>query len=492
MTYALTPYGPWSGYQPDQGYYVQQPATVGQLNRLRSYVEYIRKNVNQWMADLDGYDDMIQRLDDRVTAAENVISDHEKRLKTDENRLAELEKHVAAISQTLGDLVARGVVRCVRFVPTATGYREIVESDMNPAQHEVAVITDDSLPMRIEQGNDTTRFVATVKGGTQDLARLGFVGSKGRVTLEPSDTPVNTFGVVSSDAFLDPFISQNGQALIDLTEGTKSKENREKVDRSIAELVKRMVVQENRGTYRGMSVETGDHGWVVRTSTADTSGTPVREYTADINLTGDDTITVTGTAAPQGIRLHVVDQLQRLPVMLTDVRLVARDGHLQLFQSAYDPKTGRTLDPRSVGDITMGGNDTVTVSATGDGVVVDAQPAVDLANKHTDELIGKLTARLEQLESKVAGQAKTIANLQTQVAQYKEVADKSVTAATMDVTQPENKDQRGVVQVLNLFSKDGKVVARLPVEFRFISQKNTLDTGVQINGYTATVGMDLK
>ena len=32
----LIPLNIWSGYQPDQGYYVSQPATLGQLNRLRA------------------------------------------------------------------------------------------------------------------------------------------------------------------------------------------------------------------------------------------------------------------------------------------------------------------------------------------------------------------------------------------------------------------------------------------------------------------------
>lgn len=500
MTYGFWPFNVWSGYQPDQGYYVSQPATLGQLNRLRAYVEYLRNSVNEWAEQVDGHDDQWQQIEDRLDRAESLLKQHESEIAAGKVDVGKLTALVNNINNALSNLIGLGVVNGVIFTPTDHGWRTTVSGQPASAQHEVSIEGDDSLPMVVEQSDGVTRIRASVKGGSQDLARLGYSVDENGITLGVTGRSIHALQVYSSDGTVNPTYGANnetafinlaeGKALTDYKNSTNARQT--KAEQQTAQLAERIKKQELRGTFDGIATSPTATGWDIRIGTADTEGAVTGDYSAKLNLLGDETISVTPNSTDPSLMLHAADQLQRLPVLLADTRLTAVDGHIQLVQSGYDPKTGRTVDPQTVGNVGVLGSDTVTVSTTGDGLHVDASPAVAQAKAYTDQQIAALQATVGQLQAKVDGQAQTISNLQTQVAQYKDVADRSVTSASLDVVPADNDDPAAFMLRVNLYSKSGASVAVLPAEIRFISQQNTIGTGVQINGHTATVELDTK
>lgn len=500
MVYGFLPYGIWAGYQPDQGYYVSQPATLGQLNRLRAYVEYLRNAVNDWAQQVDGHDDEWQDIDDRLTRAETLLKQHDGDIAANKTDIGKLTTVLNSTVNTINNLIEKGIVHGVQFTPTDHGWRTTVSGQPTGTQHEVSIEGDDSLPMIVEQANGVTRIKASVKGGSQDLGRLGYSVDENGIILAPSDRSIHGLQAMSSDGTVKvSYAADNETAVINLVEGqaltdykasTDARQTR--AEQETTKLADRMRRQELRGTFKDISTTSNASGWNITVGTADTDGADTGNHTARLNLLGDETISVTPNNDDPSVMLHAADQLQRLPVLLADVRLTLTDGHIQLVQSGYDPKTGRTVDPQTVGNVSVSGSDTVTVSTTGDGLHVDATPAVSQAKAYTDQQIAALQATVEQLQAKVEGQAQTISNLQTQVAQYKDVADRSVTSASLDVVPADNGDPAAFLLRYNLFSKSGTSVAVLPAEVRFISQQNTISTGVQINGHTATVELDTK
>lgn len=500
MVYGFLPFNVWSGYQPDQGYYVSQPATLGQLNHLRAYVEYLRNSVNSWAEQVDGHDDEWQQIEERLTRAENLLQQHDSEIAAGKVDIGKITALVNNTSNALNNLIGLGVVHGVRFTPTDHGWRTTVSGQPADSQHEVSIEGDDSLPMVVEQSAGVTRIRASVKGGSQDLARLGYSVDENGITLGVTGRSIHALQVYSSDGTVNPTYGANNEtAFINLAEGkaltdykARNDARHTKAEQQTSQLADRIKKQELRGTFDGIATAATASGWDIRVGTADTEGSVTGDYSAKLNLLGDETISVTPNSTDPSLMLHATDQLQRLPVLLADTRLTAVDGHIQLVQSGYDPKTGRTVDPHTVGNVGVSGSDTVTVSTTGDGLHVDATPAVAQAKSYTDQQIAALQATVGQLQAKVDGQAQTISNLQTQVTQYKDVADRSVTAASLDVVPADNGDPAAFMLRVNLYSKSGASVAVLPAEIRFISQRNTIDTGVQINGHTATVELDTK
>lgn len=500
MVYGFLPFNVWSGYQPDQGYYVSQPATLGQLNHLRAYVEYLRNAVNEWAEQVDGHDDEWQQIQDRLDRAESLLKRHDGELAADKVDIGKLTALVNNTSNALNNLFGLGVVHRVQFTPTDNGWRTTVAGQPDGTQHEVSIEGDDSLPMVVEQANGVTRIRASVKGGNQDLARLGWSVDENGIALATTDRSIHGLQVISSDGTVNATYGANNEAAyINLAEGQALADYKARNDarhataeQQTSKLAERVKKQEQRGTFDGIDTSATASGWDIRIGTTDTEGAVTGDYSARLGLLGDETVSVTPNNDDPSLMLHATDQLQRLPVLLADVRLTAADGHIQLVQSGYDPKTGRTVDPQTVGNVGVSGSDTVTVSNTGDGLHVDATPAVSKAKAYTDQRIAALQATVEQLQAKVNGQAQTIGNLQTQVAQYKDVADRSVTSASLDVIPADNGDPAAFMLRVNLYSKSGASVAVLPAEIRFISQQNTIATGVQINGHTATVGLDTK
>lgn len=500
MTYGFWPFNVWSGYQPDQGYYVSQPATLGQLNRLRAYVEYLRNAVNDWAEQVDGHDDQWQQIEDRVDRAESLLKQHDGEIAAGKVDISKLNTLVNSTLNTVNTLIEQGVVHGVQFTPTDHGWRTTVAGQPAGTQHEVSIEGDDSLPMVVEQSAGVTRIRASVKGGSQDLARLGYDVDENGIALATTGRSIHGLQVVSSDSTVKVGYGANNEtAFINLAEGqaltdykAENDARHKSAEQQASQLAERLGKQELRGTFDGISASADADGWDIRIGTADTEGATTGDYTAKLKLLGDETLSVTPNAGEPTLMLHAADQLQRLPVLLADVRLTAVDGHIQLVQSGYDPKTGRTVDPQTVGNVGVSGSDTVTVSTTGDGLHVDATPAVGQAKAYTDQQLAALQATVEQLQAKVDGQAQTISNLQTQVAQYKDVADRSVTSASLDVIPADNGDPAAFMLRVNLYSKSGASVAVLPAEIRFISQQNTIGTGVQINGHTATVELDTK
>lgn len=500
MVYGFLPLNVWAGYQPDQGYYVSQPATLGQLNHLRAYVEYLRNAVNEWAEQVDGHDDEWQQIEDRLTRAENLLKQHDGDIKDNDAAWVKVNALIIQVSARIDDIVRDGLVHGVQFTPTDHGWRTTVAGQPAGTQHEVSIEGDDSLPMVVEQANGVTRIRASVKGGSQDLARLGYSVDGNGIALDATGRSIHGLQVVSSDGTVNAtYGANNGTAFINLAEGKALADYKARNDarhataeQQTSKLAERVKKQELRGTFDGIATAATASGWDIRVGTADTEGAVTGDYSAKLNLLGDETISVTPNGTDPSLMLHAADQLQRLPVLLADVRLTAVDGHIQLVQSGYDPKTDRTVDPQTVGNVGISGSDTVTVSTTGDGLHVDATPAVSQAKSYTDRQVAALQATVGQLQAKVDGQAQTISNLQTQVAQYKDVADRSVTSASLDVVPADNGDPAAFMLRVNLYSKSGASVAVLPAEVRFISQQNTIGTGVQINGHTATVELDTK
>lgn len=500
MTYGILPFAGWAGYQPDQGYYVQQPATVGQLNRLRSYIEYLRRSINEWASQVDMHEDQVQELDDRLARAEDMLKAHESDINANKVDVGKLTELVNNTSNVLNNLIGLGVVHEVQFTPTDHGWRTTVAGQPEGTQHEVSIEGDDSLPMVVEHSAGVTRIRASVKGGSQDLARLGYSVDEDGIALDTTGRSIHGLQVISSDGTVNPTYGANNEtAFINLAAGKALTDYKAQNDarhataeQQTAQLADRIKKQELRGTFDGIITSPTATGWDIRIGTADTEGAVTGGYSAKLNLLGDETISVTPNSTDPSLMLHAADQLQRLPVLLADVRLAAVDGHIQLIQSGYDPKTGRTVDPQTVGNVGVSGSDTVTVSTTGDGLHMDATPAVDQAKAYTDQQVAALQATVEQLQAKVNGQAQTISNLQTQMAQYKDVADRAVTSASLDVVPADNGDPAAFMLRISLYSKNGGSVAVLPAEIRFISERNTLDTGVQLNGHTATIELDTK
>lgn len=490
---SLVPF--WPGrYAPDQGYYTSQPATVAQLNALRRYVEYIRRSVNGYLDQIDADADAVQRLDDRVSRAETTLKEHEDRLTGLDATVARLRDEVKDITSEYQSLMARGVIHEVTVTPLPKGWRFTAIGNKASTQHDVSFESDGTIPLVLEQRDQGTVVHLSTSGGTADPTHLHFGDDDGSLTLQLDKGILSEMKAKSTDDYMIPRIEPGptltltkGKALDDwqtLVAGLID-DLRKSLDQGMAHEAGKTEVKDFRTEWRTL-----DDGIAVTLTVYCQSedGTHNRQFPVELKWHNDSTLSITAT--DDGAKLHVRDQLQDLPVMTTGMDIDAGNGAIILYEDTWDPKAKRPVARKKAGSVDIVPDSTLTVTTDTHSIHMSAQPALNTAEKHTDDQVAKLNATIGALTSRVDSLAKTISNLQTQVEEYRDIAQRAVTGATMELTEPDNGDERGVVQTLQLTSKDGTIVATLPVETRYISQLGTIDTGVQLSGHTATVTFD--
>lgn len=486
---ALIPY--WPGrYAPDQGYYTSQPATVAQLNALRRYVEYIRRSVNGYLSQIDADADAIQRLDDRVSRAETTLKEHEDRLAGLDSTVARLQDEVKDITSEYQSLLARGIIHEVTVTPLPKGWRYTAIGNKASTEHNVTFESDGTIPLVVEQQDHGTVVHLSTSEGTADPTHLHFGDDDGALTLQLDKGILSYMGVKSTDDYIIPKV-EPGPTLT-LTKGKALDDWQTLVADLIDDLqkgLKRQSAKTEVKDFRTIYETLTDGVSVTLTiSCLSEDGTHNRDFPVKIAFQTDDKATITTTS--DGIGLHVRDQLQDLPVMVTGADIDAGEGAIILYEDTWDPKSKRPIARKKAGTVDLVPDGTLTVTTDAHSVHLSAQPAVDTADKHTDDQVAKLNTTIEALTSRVDSLMQTVSTLQTQVEEYRDIAQQAVTGATMELTEPDNGDEHGVVQTLQLTSKDGTIVATLPVETRYISQQGTIDTGVQLSGHTATITFD--
>lgn len=492
MVYAIFP--PYSSYQPDRGYYVSQPATIGEVNRVWAYVDAVRRAVNDLIANSQTHQDDLTDILNRLQSAEDGIKALQMQQDQDEETAAGIRKDLQAVSDRFDKLMEQGVVHGIEWASTSSGYTVTVLGSQGSATRTVGLKGDDSVNVLTQAGPDGTTWTLTTKGGTNDLKRLGLHSADGAIELTNQGQRQAVLPVMSSDKALT--VTSDSGAL-DLTAGPlmqaehddlQAAKAKHEQDVSALQQTIRLLQGEGRLTAAATAIEDGQV--VLHMQVTATDGHTVRDLAVPLPMEGDGT-NIGVSADSNGWHLKAADQLMRLPVMLTGATIKPDAKGLVLETDAYDPKTGQALPTKQSSAINISADDTMNIIGTDQGLSFSAQPALLMAQKHADSLNSVTTQNLQALEARVQSLTETVTALQTRVANAEETARKSVTAATMSVDAVEN-DNRSVQLTLKLFNGQGSTVAVLPAELRITSPRATMASGIQVSEHTATISIDTK
>lgn len=492
MVYAIFP--PYSSYQPDRGYYVSQPATIGEVNRVWAYVDAVRRAVNDLIANSQTHQDDITDILNRLQSAEDGIKALQVQQDQDEETAAGIRKDLQAVSDRFDKLVEQGVVHGIEWSSTSSGYTVTVLGSQGSATRTVELKGDDSVNVLTQAGPDGTTWTLTTKGGTNDLKRLGLHSADGAIELTNQGQRQAVLPVMSTDKVLTVASDSGG---LDLTAGPLMQAEHDDLqnakarhDRDVANLQQTIRLLQGEGRLTAASTTIEDGQVVLHMQVTATDGHTVRDLAVPLPMEGDGT-NIGVTADSRGWHLKAADQLVRLPVMLTGSSLKADGKGLALSTEAYDPKTGQSLPVKEASRIGVSADDTMAVIGTDQGFSFSAQPAIDVSNKYAKNLYEVTKSQLDALQSQIQSLTETVTDLQTRVANAEDTARKSVTAATMSVDPVEN-DNRSVQLTLKLFNGQGSTVAVLPAELRITSPRSTMASGIQVSEHTATISIDTK
>lgn len=492
MVYAIFP--PYSSYQPDRGYYVSQPATIGEVNRVWSYVDAVRRAVNDLIANSQTHQDDLTDIVNRLQSAEDGIKALQVQQDQDEETAAGIRKDLQAVSDRFDKLMEQGVIHGIEWSTTSSGYTVTVLGSKGSATRTVGLKGDDSVNVLTQAGPDGTTWTLTTKGGTNDIKRLGLHSADGAIELTNQGQRQAVLPVMSTDKALA--VSSDSGAL-DLTAGPLMQSEHDdlqaakaKHDKDVSDLQRLVTLLQGEGrlTHAATSIEDGQV--VIHLAVTATDGHVVRDLSIGLPMEGDGT-NVSVTADNNGWHIKAANQLVRLPVMLTGTTLQSDAHGLKLTTEAYDPKTEQQLPTKQSSHVGVSADDTMTVIGTDQGFSFSAQPAIDASNKYAKTLYEVTNSQIDTLQSQIQTLTETVTALQTRVANAEETARKSVTAATMSVDPVEN-DNRSVQLTLKLFNGQGSTVAILPAELRITSPRSTMASGIQVSEHTATISIDTK
>ncbi len=492
MVYAIFP--PYSSYQPDRGYYVSQPATIGEVNRVWAYVDAVRRAVNDLIANNQSHQDDLTDILNRLQSAENGIKALQMQQDQDEETAAGIRKDLQTVSDRFDKLMEQGVIHGVEWSSTSAGFTVTVIGSKGSATRTVKLKGDDSINVLTQGGPDGTTWTLTTKGGTNDLKRLGLHSADGSIELTNQGQRQAVLPVMSTDKTLT--VASDSGAL-NLTAGPLMQAEHDdlqtakaKHEQDIASLQQtiRLLQGEGRLTAASTAIENGQV--VLHMQVTATDGHTVRDLAVALPMEGDGT-NVSVTVDNNGWHLKAADQLVRLPVMLTGAALRTDVHGINLAVDAYDPKTGQDLPTKQSSRLDVLPDATMLVMSTEQGLTFSAQPALTAANHHADELDAATAKRIDDLESRLQSLTETVTALQTRLANAEETARKSVTAATMSV-DPVEDDNRSVQLTLKLFNGQGSTVAILPAELRITSPRSTMASGIQVSEHTATISIDTR
>lgn len=483
------------GYMPDQGYYVSEPATVGQLHYLMGKLYRMREAVNAAVGQVNTHERELAKL---TTTVDQLIDDGKKmdeRITAHDTRITRLEERVSACEAQLADILGHGYISEIRFVPDDTGVRIIADGSKHSSQHAIAVTTDDSLRVGVHQSDTGTTWALTSRGGSNDLRDLHLSGSDDALHLSRADDTLSSMHVVSSDHTIVAQASTSGQdATLDLTAGSHISDitdHQERQDRQIS-------VLQARPTISGIHGETDEHHAIIAVSTTRADGQSSPVYRQPLILSSSDSSV---TAHPTiidgavGFDLQAVDQLPQLPEIVVDSRHILESSEqgaiISSLMTRWDPKTRRTIDPKKTASTTIIGKDGITVSAQGTTLTVSGELAYESAKDYTDTEVRVLQDQIDTLTAQVSSLQEIVRGLQTAVSTAQHTAEMSVTSASMDVDHAPSGDPQSVQITLKLYNGRGASVAILPVELRYISPRHTINSGVQVSEHTATISNDV-
>lgn len=492
MVYAIFP--PYSSYQPDRGYYVSQPATIGEVNRVWAYVDAVRRAVNDLIANNQSHQDDLTDILNRLQSAENGINALQVQQDQDEETVAGIRKDLQTVSDRFDKLMEQGVIHGVEWSSTSGGFTVTVIGSKGSATRTVELKGDDSVNVLTQAGPDGTTWTLTTKGGTNDLKRLSLHSADGAIELTNQGQRQAVLPVMSTDKTLT--VASDSGAL-DLTAGPLMQAEHDdlqnakaKHEQDVASLQQTIRLLQGEGRLTAASTTIEDGQVVLHMQVTATDGHTVRDLAVPLPMEGDGT-NISVTADSRGWHLKAADQLMRLPVMLTGATIKPDAQGLILETEAYDPKTGQALPTKQSSAVNVSADDTMSIIGTDQGLSFSAQPAMQMAQKYANDLNSMTAQNLQALDARLQSLTETVTALQTRLANAEETARKSVTAATMSVDPVEN-DNRSVQLTLKLFNGQGATVAILPAELRITSPRSTMASGIQVSEHTATISIDTK
>lgn len=484
-------FAPFSSYQPDRGYYDTQPATIGELNILYHYLDVLRKGFNAALETINGSHQDLSDILNRLDAAETTIKGLLSQQTQDEEDAARLRQSLDDLTARIDKLIQSGVIRSVTWTPTARGWTATVIGNQGSVSHAVSLAGDDSIQVRTDQSDNGTGWTITAKGGSNDIARLGLHSADGKIELVNNGQPQSQVPVLSSDGALA--VASDSGAL-DLTYGPKAQADHDDLQaakaqqaKDVQQLSESIRLLQQQGRLTSAAVLTHDGTVTIHLYVRATDGQLVRDIDVPLPLTGDGSISVSADAS--GWHLSATDQLQRLPVLLTDTDLTAHDGSLWISTQAYDPKTGQPMS-KTASQVPIDYDTTLTVGTPNGTLMLSASGAVAQAKEYADTGDASLQHALDTLTTRVESLESTVVSLQSRVAAAEDTARKSVTNATLAVSKGDSEDT--VVLTVTLYNGQGAIVAQLPAELRVMSPSNTINTGVQVSEHTASLSFDTK
>jgi uncharacterized protein YoxC len=479
----ITPYAEYNGYQP---------ATIGQLDRLRCWIDRVA----------DRCDDLIAAVE-TDTANVNAVTDELKAIRATcddlTSRVTGLDKHgrdvdaaVNAMNTTLitlqdrlDDIQNGGYVAGVDFTPTDDGFAITVNGTKNTTQHRLSVSGDAYSMVRVTHAQTTTDVAVSGKGGLADPARITTrptTQGAGVEMLAPDGTTIATTHVTSPDGTLKP---SNEGTDITLTVGDGLNARLDALDTHISDVDR---AHGQRPTLDEVTVDVGAHGYDTDYIWRTINGTKTKEKTIGVDIDTDGTVDASTTAATGGVRLDLsaLPVLKRLPLLESKATLNTDDKGLTLGHTVYHPQTG-TVSDDGTDHVPVAGDDTLDIDLT-DGLHLSAAPTVAKAKAMDDALSDALLLKIKEQTQRIDSLTHTVADMQRDVRTALNVADRSVTNATLTLTGEEDD---GATATISLLSRSGVEVARLPVTLRVKSTNGTVKAGVQTNGNVATLAIDV-
>lgn len=483
MTYDFAPYIEYHAYQP---------ATIAQLDRLRRWVDRVADRCDE-MIDSIGHAtsesqravEEIQKIRDlcaTITTRVDSLEAHDKIVDTD---LSSIKKSVSELQARISTIEASGYVTSVSFTDLDTGLQITADGTKSTSHHQLTFTGDSYTMVRVAHGQNSTTVAMSGEGGLGDPARISVKADSDENTLTmlaPNGTSIASAQVTSTDGTLHPTVTTGH---IDMTLGDSLKTRLDSIDAHITDVDAKHA---SRPTLDDISVSASGQTSTTTYTWRTQDGSVVRSKSIKHSVETDGTITATSRTDADGsvLKLSAVDQLKRLPLLESRTSLDHDDQGLILKHHIYHPQTGAVSVDGS-DHVPISGDDTISVSMS-DGIHLSAQAAVDKAQSMDDAIVDTLTQKISEQTARISALSHTVSDLQTAVRTAMDVADRSVTSASLTLT---GEDDDGATVTVSLLSRSGIEVARLPVTLRVKSTNRTIKAGVQTNGNVATLAIDV-
>lgn len=190
-------------YQPDQGYYTQQPATVDQVNNLWEFIKLMRGELTRAIKDFNAIDAEYVK-NDEYELAKNELDLIEKTVNTLDARLKLAEKGVNIFPEEIANIVSIIDLHKDEFNKFKENISQEID-DINASAIKALSFTSDDNKLSIDQ--------TTVDNQKANIANIDLVNGDIRYLPSTIEKDIKVLSIIDGNKFANSIKIEDGKVL---------------------------------------------------------------------------------------------------------------------------------------------------------------------------------------------------------------------------------------------------------------------------------------